>query len=478
MNSKANLLKVFNDQFLYDGSLGETYLLGKDVVNVIKEIANSSWESLNILDEEELSVAQKIVIKERDRGRFIGEPFKGVDYPSLNELFCTDISQMTLIVTEQCNLRCSYCPYSTESTDLYRSHRDKKMTRETADMSIKYFLDNVKDGSGIGYYGGEPFLNFDIIKYVTNKVKTNLKEQKIIFSVTSNLNVFSKEIAKFLVENNFILVVSLDGPQEVHDCNRRSHNGKGTFSNLMKNLDFLKENYPEFYKNNVLTNTVLAPPFEFEKIDDFFSGFDTKLLFSRFSLASDANNDFYPDRGTNINEAADQVFNWVMKKMYDLIINKQAVESSPLLKGVLQQYVQILKSPHVAANDKKLPFKSCIPGSKLAVNVDGSLSICERCESLKIGDIENGIDIEYTKQLVNEWVAFMQGKCSGCWAALYCKCCYITAWDGEKFNQDRQKTFCENTKKSVERWLNLYLPIKKLNPHFFDFINEDEEQFL
>jgi radical SAM protein with 4Fe4S-binding SPASM domain len=200
-------------------------------------------------------------------------------------------------------------------------------------------------------------------------------------------------------------------------------------------------------------------------------------MYSRFSLASDSNGDFYENIGTSTNKATDQVFEWVMEKMFNMMVRNEKFENSPLLKGILQQYIPMLERHHVPTIDKKLPFKSCIPGAKLAVNIDGSISICEKCESLKIGHIENGVDIQRSTQLVNDWKNFIEDKCVNCWAALLCKNCYISGWDGVAFNLEKQFLFCETTKKQIEKWLEMYLPLKKIKPRFFEFIKEVDERF-
>jgi uncharacterized protein len=260
--NSENLLRIFNENFLYDGSLGETYFLGNKIIEAVKENGNLEYSH----DEKDENIlAKETIRKERQEGRFLGAPFKGIESPSINMDNFYNINQMTLVVTEKCNLRCDYCPYTSQQSELFRTHGNKNMSKEVADLAIKYFVNNVSEGSGIGFYGGEPFLNFNIIKYVTNKVKLLVEKYNVNFSVTTNLNVFTKDIAQFLVENNFILVISLDGPKEIHDSHRKKANGKSSFSNLFKNLEYLKINYPDYYKNNVLTNTVLAPHLTLKK---------------------------------------------------------------------------------------------------------------------------------------------------------------------------------------------------------------------
>ncbi len=59
--------------------------------------------------------------------------------------------------------------------------------------------------------------------------------------MTTNLFILNKEIMDFLIINNFSLLGSLDGPQEIHDGYRITMSGKGTFDTVMKNLTRIKE---------------------------------------------------------------------------------------------------------------------------------------------------------------------------------------------------------------------------------------------
>lgn len=87
----------------------------------------------------------------------------------------------------------------------------------------------------IGFYGGEPFLEFELIKECVAYAEDKLEGKKIEYSVTTNATLLTDEIIDYLIFNNFFVTVSLDGPREIQDeCRRFLYNNKGTFVLLGK----------------------------------------------------------------------------------------------------------------------------------------------------------------------------------------------------------------------------------------------------
>jgi len=72
------------------------------------------------------------------------------------------------------------------------------------------------------------------------------------FNMTINGTLLNKEKIKFLVQNQFSILISIDGPKEIHDRYRVFKNGKGTFNCLIKNLRSMKSMYPEYYNRSFL----------------------------------------------------------------------------------------------------------------------------------------------------------------------------------------------------------------------------------
>jgi uncharacterized protein len=139
---------------------------------------------------------------------------------------------ISLIVTEECNLACVYC--------FEHSKSFREMSFETAKDALDELL-SIDTGYGwvnIEFTGGEPLLNFDLIRQVFLYVKSHYMERnrRITFNIGTNGTVLTDEMMAWLKRFTCISIgLSLDGTKEVHDRNR-----SGSYDAIMKHLDFFK----------------------------------------------------------------------------------------------------------------------------------------------------------------------------------------------------------------------------------------------
>jgi uncharacterized protein len=139
---------------------------------------------------------------------------------------------ITLIITEKCNLNCIYCFEHSKST--------REMSFETAKEALDQLL-SINNGFGwvnIEFTGGEPLLNFNLIKQVFLYVKSFYMKQgrKITFSIGTNGTILTDEMMTWFKLFPCISIgLSLDGTKEVHDINRSN-----SYDTIIKNIDFFK----------------------------------------------------------------------------------------------------------------------------------------------------------------------------------------------------------------------------------------------
>lgn len=142
------------------------------------------------------------------------------------------IRYITLAVTESCNLRCSYC-YEDFKTA-------RNMTRETARGIIdKEFgaLDN-DEAICLDFFGGEPFVNFELIEFVTDYIESKYSNCSYILFATTNGTLVHGTIQEWLKgHENFVCGLSLDGTKEMHDLNRDN-----SYDRI--DVDFFARQYP------------------------------------------------------------------------------------------------------------------------------------------------------------------------------------------------------------------------------------------
>lgn len=176
---------------------------------------------------------------------------------------------ITLQVTQQCNFRCRYCLYSESNNHSQRSHSDKVMSWETAKKALDFLKAHAIESPKItiGFYGGEPLLQFPLIRQVVEYANELFAGKELQFMITTNATLLNDEILSFMQENRFDVLISLDGVQKIHDKNRVfANSGKGTYETVMAKLRHLYAHYPRLAER-VNVNMVIDPSNSFEDIN-------------------------------------------------------------------------------------------------------------------------------------------------------------------------------------------------------------------
>lgn len=157
---------------------------------------------------------------------------------------------MMLALTDECNLRCSYC---------FVQKKPRHMSEETMCKAIDFFLNRNISGLEhqlhLTFFGGEPFTRLDRMEQAiawSRKRRPNL-HKKIRFSATTNGTVASPRVEKIIRGSGMALLVSMDGG---HDANaaRRFVSGRPSYEHVARNLPRLVE-----WSSNVLVRMTLHP---------------------------------------------------------------------------------------------------------------------------------------------------------------------------------------------------------------------------
>lgn len=141
----------------------------------------------------------------------------------------------TICVTHNCNLDCVYC-YQEHDTNV-------RMNFETAKKCIDWIFNNIPDdmeGVEIGFIGGEPLLEFDLIKKIVEYTCSVPEYGNYIFYATTNGTVLTNEMKKWFEchKKCFVLGLSLDGTPDTHNKNRSNSYEK-------IDIDFFRNTWPE-----------------------------------------------------------------------------------------------------------------------------------------------------------------------------------------------------------------------------------------
>ncbi|MDD2233367.1 MAG: thioether cross-link-forming SCIFF peptide maturase [Desulfitobacteriaceae bacterium] len=155
------------------------------------------------------------------------------------------IKAICLHVAHDCNLSCEYC---FAGKGLFGGQKTL-MDLETGKRGIDFVLHASGNRSQceVDFFGGEPLLNFPLIKELVNygKLSAGLKNKTIKYTMTTNAVLLDAEVRDFLRNEDISVVLSLDGRQEVNDRMRHYPDGRGSYSDVAAEIrDFIAE-FPE-----------------------------------------------------------------------------------------------------------------------------------------------------------------------------------------------------------------------------------------
>lgn len=189
---------------------------------------------------------------------------------------------VTLQVTDDCCLNCSYCYQINKKHNMMTIGTAKKII----DLLFKMYDDNKEDdfinhhtkGIVLEFIGGEPFMNIEVIEYATQYFFNKCVEKQHIWLMNSIIQIstngmlyFNERVQKYIKRYKELLsiTITLDGPKELHDACRVDYNGNGSFDTVIKAWeDWIKL----VDERNINTKITIAPEnlLYLNKIFDFF----------------------------------------------------------------------------------------------------------------------------------------------------------------------------------------------------------------
>jgi uncharacterized protein len=178
------------------------------------------------------------------------------------------VSVLIKPASSKCNLKCQYCFYHDVANS--RAVADFGfMSLETIEVIIKKVLQFASGCATFAFQGGEPTLcGLDFFRSVVElQNRHNVNNVRIENSIQTNGILVDTEWAEFLNENNFLVGLSLDGPEELHDKFRVNAGGKGTYRKVMRTVSLFDKHRVAYNILFVVTDSTAGHP---EKVYDFF----------------------------------------------------------------------------------------------------------------------------------------------------------------------------------------------------------------
>jgi len=371
-------------------------------------------------------------------------------------------------VTEDCNLNCKYCTFG----ELYEKRERETNSNLDSELAINLIGKILKEREktrylNIGFYGGEPFLNFEFIERVVMFSKKN--SENIRFSTTMNGTLLLKYM-DFIVANNFNLSVSLDGDFE---CNsyRLFKNGNSSFDLVYNNLLALKEKYPKYYAERVNIMSVLHNKNSVQQIHDFIKTKLDKipdiLNVSPYDIDSEHKEEFENMyRNTSESMRNSENYSQLEKDLFDKL-----PDSESLLKLYYNQYSNAYKDynqlmNHCSSQNKScVPTATCFPFNKMIfVTAHGEILPCNMINHGyilgKISKHKMELDFNAIAQKYNGIYDQIRNLCSNCYRAMNCNQCMFNL----DLNQANVKCKGFQNQKEYSDYLSLNLESLENNP--------------
>ncbi len=197
----------------------------------------------NILIEKDVDELKELTVQTdrliNQRKREIGQKLK--------------LNSLRIILTEKCNFGCSYC---------FVKKRQKTLCGSISWKTLKGGLDLLakfnKDGHiEIHFFGGEPLIEFNLIKKAVNYITDLIKLKKIksvFYAITTNATLLDDNKALFFKKYHFLVSISVDGWENLHNKNRKYLDGRDAYKDTIKGLKILQK-----HKNDI---GVLVTPYK------------------------------------------------------------------------------------------------------------------------------------------------------------------------------------------------------------------------
>ena len=386
--------------------------------------------------------------------------------------------QLLLEVTDGCNLSCKYCGYG-ELYGNYDQRMGKRMTFETVRTLIDYLVPYWKRSAdvsygniiAVGFYGGEPLLNMKLIRETIAYLESLELPVSFIYNMTTNAYLLDK-CMDFLVEKKFHLLISLDGDKQGNSY-RVKKNGEESFAEVVRNVQALKDNYPEYFEQYVEFNSVLHNRNSVEKTIDFihrtFGKVPTVGGLNTNGIIEEKREEF-ERMFKNEMESFEEAHNSTLLEDDVLVKDPKTM----LLYGFLDAFIEGLHRTYISMyyhNDFQnfVPTGTCAPFErKIFLTVNGKLFPCERIGQLHpLGYIDaEGVhlDFEHTINLYKERFEQLKKYCSTCVQWRHCGMCiyHLKEKDG--------KYHCElysPASKATGMYLTRYLDLLEHEPLLF-----------
>lgn len=317
------------------------------------------------------------------------------------------VKALCLHIAHTCNLNCSYC---FASQGKYHGER-ALMSFETGKRALDFLVENSggRTNLEVDFFGGEPLMNFDVVKQLVAYARSIEKQagKKFRFTLTTNGVLIDDDVIDFANKEMSNVVLSLDGRKEVHDRFRVDYAGKGSWEKIVPKFQKLVEarGGANYYMRGTFTH----------HNPDFLKDIQTMLDLGFNELSMEpvvcAKGDPSELTDDDLPIVLDQY-----EKLAQLMMQRDA-EGKPFT--FYHYMIDLAGGPCIYKR-----ISGCGSGTEyMAVTPWGDLYPCHQFvgdEKFKLGDIYNGVSNTAIQNEFMQCNVYAHPECRDCWARLYC----------------------------------------------------------
>lgn len=317
------------------------------------------------------------------------------------------IKAMCLHIAHDCNLRCKYCFASTGDFGKGR----KLMPFETGKAAIDFLLEKSvgRENLEVDFFGGEPLMNFEVVKQIVEYARRKEKEygKNFSFTITTNGMLLNDENIDYINKEMKNVVLSIDGRREVNDRMRVRVDGSGCYDKIVPNFKKLveKRGDKEYYVRGTYTKYNLD--FSEDVMHLYEAGFDE---ISVEPVIEDPEKEY-----ALTEEDLVQIY-----QEYDKLADRiSEVKKQGKHINFFHFMIDLDQGPCVV---KRL--RGCGSGNEyVSITPDGDIYPCHQFvghDEYKMGNLEEGTFREDIKKEFAGCHVYSKPSCGDCWAKFYC----------------------------------------------------------
>lgn len=348
------------------------------------------------------------------------------------------VKALCLHVAHDCNLRCKYC---FADTGEFHGHRSI-MSAEVGKKAIDFVIANsgTRKNIEIDYFGGEPLMNFGVVKEITEYAKEQgaIHNKNFRFTITTNGILLNDEIKEYINANMSNVVLSLDGKKDTNDKMRVRLDGSGCYDTIVPKFIDIAESRNQ--DNYYVRGTFTAENLHFA--DDVMHMADLGFLQTSVEPVVAPETESYALKEEHIDTVLAEY-----EKLAKMYVDRRR-EGKPF--NFFHFMIDLDQGPCVV---KRL--SGCGAGHEyIAVTPEGDIYPCHQFvgnTDFRMGSVMTGEFNEDIKSTFEKSNIYTKPQCADCFAKFYCSGgCAANAYN---FNKDINKPYqlaCEFERKRVE----------------------------